>query len=485
MFTNKHGYKNLRHLLNQYWGYDDFRPGQWEIMASVLQNNGTLAVLTTGGGKSICYQVPGMALPGLTLVISPLISLMQDQIQRLQKLGINAAVYNSTIPKENKLLIEEGVFSGRIKFLYLSPEALSNKKLQKLLQEVKIGLVAVDEAHCISIWGHDFRPAYQQIIANLNAAGHSNAKIAAFTATATAKVRDDICQHLNIIQTANNIFVNSFARSNIHISVRPSANHLDMQDLVRSRAENSPVLVYCSSRERCEFLAAQYKQLGLLSERYHGGMDNAERSDIQTQFINDRLTVLFATNAFGMGVDKPNLYTVIHDQIPDSIENFYQEAGRAGRDGMPSQSIVYLNWAGINLRTQMLENNYIDKKLANSIYNYLCQHANALSTDSILSDVEGINAPKLARFLMLAERNGIIRYQVNKGKMKYKLLKPNIIFLGRHMRFDIEHKIFTSGKKKLTEVVSLFSRDHCRQRYILKYFGEESRPCGNCDYCRG
>lgn len=484
MLEDQDIYNRLRHLLKQYWGYNDFRPGQWEIIASVIKNKATLAVLTTGGGKSICYQIPGIAFPGLVIVISPLISLMQDQVQRLQGLGINAAVYNSTISKEKKILIEEEIYSGKIKFLYLSPEALCNKRLQKLLREVEVGLVAVDEAHCISMWGHDFRPTYQQIPANLKAAGQEHVRIAAFTATATTKVRNDICRYLNINKASNNTFISSFARNNIHISVFRHDSHPGMLDLVRSRLEYSPVLVYCSSRERCELLAKQYKRFGLKSERYHGGMDNAERAGIQSQFINDRIAVLFATNAFGMGVDKPNLYTVIHDQIPDSIENYYQEAGRAGRDGMPSQGIVYLNWSGINLRTQMLENNFINKQLANSIYNYLCSHSNTVTTDKILSDIEGINAPKLARFLLLAERGGIISYEIIQGQIKYKLLKPNIILLGRHIRFDHEYNIFTNGKRKLREVVTLFSRDHCRQHFILKYFGEDSRPCGNCDYCR-
>lgn len=478
--------EKLKQILLKYWGYSDFRPGQLAIIKSIIKQQSNLAILTTGGGKSICYQVAGLYLGGLTIVISPLLSLMQDQVERLQQLGVRAAMYNSTISATDKYLLLEAIGRGELSFLYLAPEALAVKQLLTLLHNCPVSLVAVDEAHCVSLWGHDFRPAYLQIKPVI-ASFRQRVKIAAFTATATPLVRRDIALQLGF--TDYSLHLNSFRRDNLAIKVARAWQSQQFKQFFQKRLEQSAILIYCSSRRRCEELAAFYLQVGFNTSYYHAGLPSEQRAKIQTDFLQDKYELMFATNAFGMGVDKPNLYTVVHEQIPDSLENYYQEAGRAGRDGGASLSLINAHWQGFNLRQQMLENHYLNVKLANRIYNHLLQISSPtqqtikLNLANFLEDIEGINYPRLERFLLLAERAGILKARLDGNKLELRRLQRNILWLGLALPLKQEQQLLKLGSSRLKAVVKLVEGEHCRLQFVMKYFGENMPNCGQCDYC--
>jgi ATP-dependent DNA helicase RecQ len=475
---------NPRVVLKQYWGYEDFRPGQLPIVESICQGRDTLAVLATGGGKSICYQVPGLCREGLVVVITPLISLMQDQVGRLLRQGVAAVAINSALePRERKQALED-IYAGRTKFLYLSPELLSANWMAKLLAQLRIALVAVDEAHCISVWGQDFRPSYKQIATSLQKFRRTAFPIAAFTATATPRVRAEIAKSLRL--QAPQIFTNSFARKNIKLSVHKALQPEVWRRKILTATQSGAVIVYASSRRRTEELAAEYGQLGVRASYYHAGLGSAERARIQEDFIADEYQLIAATNAFGMGVDKPNVRTVFHDSIPDSLENYFQEVGRAGRDGEPSAAHLQLSWKGINTRSRMLEDSYLTPQLANLVYNYLCRAPAGLKLSEILLDLTNINKAKLKYCLEQFARAGILEYEItgeNTDNLQIKKLNSQIIFLARHINFRQKRQLFELGRQRLKKLIGYCITEDCRMSTLVKYFGEELPACGQCDNC--
>ncbi|MDW3209750.1 MAG: ATP-dependent DNA helicase RecQ [Reichenbachiella sp.] len=325
-------------ILKKYWGYDAFRPLQEEIIESVLEGKDTLALLPTGGGKSICFQVPGLMLEGVCLVISPLIALMQDQVQQLKKRGISAAAVTSGMPKrEIDILLDNCVF-GKVKFLYVSPERLKSDLFIERLKKMHVGLLAIDEAHCISQWGYDFRPSYIEI-ANIYDYLSDTKKIA-LTATATADVADDICEKLAFDEPS--IFQKSFARVNLSYSAFELENKgpklIDILNNVKGSA-----IVYVKSRLETQNVAKYLYQHGISSDFYHAGLDPVARNKKQDEWIKNMRRVMVATNAFGMGIDKPDVRVVAHLDLPDSLEAYYQEAGRAGRDERNAFAVLLYN----------------------------------------------------------------------------------------------------------------------------------------------
>lgn len=325
-------------ILKKYWGYDAFRPLQEEIIASVLEGKDTLALLPTGGGKSICFQVPGLMLEGVCLVISPLIALMQDQVQQLKERGISAAAVTSGMPKrEIDILLDNCVF-GKVKFLYVSPERLKSDLFIERVKKMNVGLLAIDEAHCISQWGYDFRPSYTEISTIYDYL--SDTKKIALTATATADVANDICDKLKFDEQA--IFQKSFARANLSYSAFELENKgpklIDILNNVKGSA-----IVYVKSRLETQNVAKYLYQHGISSDFYHAGLDPVTRNKKQEEWIKNIRRVMVATNAFGMGIDKPDVRVVVHLDLPDSLEAYYQEAGRAGRDEKNAYTVLLYN----------------------------------------------------------------------------------------------------------------------------------------------
>ena len=329
-----------REILQQYWGYGGFRPLQEEIINSIIDGHDTLALLPTGGGKSVCYQVPAMALPGMCLVVSPLIALMTDQVNRLTQIGIPAATLHSGMAWHEVKTCLENAVNDDYKLLYVSPERLQTRMFQDYMEQMQVSLIAVDEAHCISQWGHDFRPSYLRI-AEIRSS-FPDAPILALTATATTMVQEDIMSQLRMADPV--IFRQSFKRDNIAVAVRYSENK---QSETFDELGAGAAIVYCRSRRQTEVIARYLEQSGVASTSYHAGMDKDQRDEAQAAWMEGKSPVMVATTAFGMGIDKPDVRTVLHYDAPESLEAYYQEAGRAGRDGAPAQATTLFNSADI------------------------------------------------------------------------------------------------------------------------------------------
>ncbi len=327
--------------LKEYFGYDSFRPLQQEIIDSIFAGNDNLAIMPTGGGKSICYQLPAILLPGITLVISPLIALMKDQVDGLRANGIKAAFINSSQTENEQQSIYQSLLDKQIKLLYLAPESLSFT--DAIVSQIEISLIAIDEAHCISAWGHDFRPAYTQLGYLKNK--HPKTPLIALTATADKATRQDICDQLNISNATQHLA--SFDRKNLSLEVRPGNKRIEqILNFLEDKSKDSGI-IYCLSRKTTETLAEKLRNQGYKAEAYHAGVAHEKRAKVQEDFINDTIQIVCATIAFGMGIDKSNVRWVIHYNLPKNIEGYYQEIGRAGRDGLPSYTLLFHSYADV------------------------------------------------------------------------------------------------------------------------------------------
>ena len=332
-------------VLKRHFGYDSFRPNQEEIIRHVMAGHDALVLMPTGGGKSICYQIPALALPGITIVISPLLSLMKDQVETLKANGIEAEALNSGNDSTADMLIRRKCLSGRVKLLYISPEKLL-AEMGYLLRHLQISLFAIDEAHCISQWGHDFRPEYTQL--GVLRENFPDTPVMALTATADKITRHDIIEQLKLKDARE--FIASFDRPNLSLSVKRGYKAAEKMHFILNFIKARPKeagIIYCLSRKTTEKLAADLRLRGINAASYHAGMSTLERNQTQEYFKNDQLLVVCATIAFGMGIDKSNVRWVIHYNMPKSIESFYQEIGRAGRDGAPADTILFYSLADI------------------------------------------------------------------------------------------------------------------------------------------
>ena len=344
-------------ILKKFFGYDSFRPGQEQIVQRLLAGQDVLAVMPTGAGKSICYQVPALLLPGITLVVSPLVSLMKDQVGALVQAGVAAAFLNNSLTDNQKALMLHRAREGWYKIIYVAPERLEMPGFQRFVQEQQISMVTVDEAHCISQWGQDFRPSYLRIQAFVDSLP-TRPVVGAFTATATAHVRDDIRTHLALRDPYE--VTASFDRPNLYFATQralPSEKPRRLLELVLQEGNNAGI-VYCSTTKQVDETARLLQSRGIRAAAYHAKLDADTRRRNQDDFLYDRVQVMVATNAFGMGIDKPNVRFVIHYNMPKDLESYYQEAGRAGRDGQPSRCTLL--YSGTDVRTIRF---FIDKEL--------------------------------------------------------------------------------------------------------------------------
>ncbi|RYZ24638.1 MAG: ATP-dependent DNA helicase RecQ, partial [Chitinophagaceae bacterium] len=358
--------QDIHSILENYWGYEAFRPQQEEIIQSVLGSQDTLALLPTGGGKSICYQVPALAQDGICIVVSPLIALMKDQVENLRKRGIGALVIYSGMQRKDIIRTLENARQDYFKFLYVSPERLETSLFKEYLPALNVNLIAVDEAHCISQWGYDFRPSYLKIAALREEL--PDVPVLAVTASATEAVQKDICEKLQFQKPA--VFRQTFERKNLSYSVfQVDAKATKLVDIVK-KVQGSGI-IYCKSRKRTTEVASLLQMHGISANFYHAGLSSEERSKRQQDWIENKTRIIVCTNAFGMGIDKPDVRTVVHMDAPDCLENYYQEAGRCGRDGKKAYAVLLYDGRDVDDLETLHVNRYPSFEIIKQVYDGL------------------------------------------------------------------------------------------------------------------
>ncbi|CAG7635560.1 ATP-dependent DNA helicase RecQ [Paenibacillus solanacearum] len=370
-----------RELLKKYYGYPDFRDGQKQVIASIVEGRDTLGIMPTGGGKSICYQIPALLMSGTTIVVSPLISLMKDQVDGLDSIGVPATYINSSLSYAQVETRIRKAARGEYKLLYVAPERLESERFLDLLSELTVPMIAVDEAHCVSQWGHDFRPSYMrvsQLVDHLP----QRPLLAAFTATATDQVRDDIVKHLRLREPG--VYVTGFARENLSFAVVKGENKRDVLTSTIREHRGDAGIVYAATRKEVDQLCDYLRRQGVAAGKYHAGMSDKERAEAQEQFLYDEVRVMVASNAFGMGIDKSNVRYVVHYNMPKNMEAYYQEAGRAGRDGEPSECTLLFSPQDIHIQKFLIEQSVSDPERQAQEYRRLQQMADYCHTPQCL-----------------------------------------------------------------------------------------------------
>ena len=475
--------------LKRYFGFSGFLDGQEEVVKQIVAGRDGLVVMPTGGGKSLCYQLPALCFGGVTLVISPLIALMKDQVDALVAKGVAATMINSTVPWSEQKERLDGMRDGRWKLVYVAPERFRAESFLNALRGVDVSLFAIDEAHCLSQWGHDFRPDYLRLGKVLDKIGRP--QCVALTATATPVVREDILSVLKLREPFET--VSGFARTNLALAITAVDKAAQKDERMRAViAAHKTGIVYCATRKKVEAVSETLASWGVRCVAYHGGMSDTERERVQDVFIRREADVAVATNAFGMGIDRSDVRFVVHYEIPGSVEAYYQEAGRAGRDGESAVCELLFNYADTRTQEFFLEGANPTPTIIRGVYQYLLNEADRdyevhRTLDEIADGADVKNPMCVGSALGVLVRAGVIeRFDVaGKRTRGTRLLKPDV--LTRALQLDeaaIEEKD-RRDRDKLKAMVELCYSRICRQRWILQYFGEaDAAACGNCDVCR-
>jgi ATP-dependent DNA helicase RecQ len=475
--------QQIRQIAQTHFGYDELRPGQEAAIQSVLNGHDTLAVMPTGSGKSAIYQIAAMKIPGVTIVISPLIALQKDQVDTIEAQEIGgAASVNSTVKTGDRQEAFENFRTGNLEFIFLAPEQFNNPETLEQLQAADLSLFVIDEAHCISEWGHDFRPDYLRLGTVINALGHP--PILALTATASPPVRSEIIERLGM--TDPRVIVQGFDRPNIWLGVERFQDEDEKREalLHRVKAAEKPGIIYTATRKRSEELATALTDQGILAIAYHAGMKKQERDQAQTAFMNDEVEIIVATTAFGMGIDKPNVRFVFHYDISDSVDAYYQEIGRAGRDGAPAQALLFYNSDDLRLRRFFAGSGQVDEDQVAQVA-VTVQSASTPLTLRDLKQATRLSQSKIATALSRLEEVGVVA-MLPTGEV-VAIAPEAETNLGDALEEAVlaQDQYQQMARSRLEMIRGYAEVRDCRREYLLNYFGEKiATPCNGCDNCQ-
>jgi ATP-dependent DNA helicase RecQ len=475
--------------LERHFGFRKFLDGQSKVIGALLSGRDALVVMPTGGGKSLCYQLPSLVMDGVTVVVSPLIALMKDQVDGLQRKGIEATMINSSVSQGEQRERLAGLRSGAFKLVYVAPERFQSRGFVEVLQSIPIALFAIDEAHCLSQWGHDFRPDYLRLGAALDTLGRP--QTAAFTATATPEVRADILTSLGLRDPYE--CVSGFERPNLSLVVSPvEKERIKFARIKKIVQKHRTGIIYCATRRKVEEVSETLFDWNVSCVAYHGGMRDDERECAQNLFIERSRDVVVATNAFGMGIDRPDVRFVVHFEIPGSVEAYYQEAGRAGRDGEPAYCELLFNHADSRTQEFFIEGNNPGRSIVTEIYRTLKLLCNAqneviMPLQELADHVPGMkNNMGLSSALSILSRRGYVRrFDVPGARVRgTRLLQPDIAPKALDLDWPALEEKERRDRAKLRSMLDFAYSKQCRQKWILEYFGEEDAGvCGSCDCC--
>jgi ATP-dependent DNA helicase RecQ len=520
-----HSHADALNSLHEHFGFADFREGQGEVITAILEGKDAVVVMPTGSGKSLCYQLPALMFEGATLVVSPLIALMKDQVDALKARDLPATFINSSLPEREQWSRIDALRRGEFKLVYIAPERFRSSRFLEALNSISISLFAVDEAHCISTWGHDFRPDYlrlKSVVQSLNRESR-RAQTLALTATATPYVRSDIIQQLGLAKPET--FVSGFDRPNLTIDVVHTEKEREKIARIKrlAKTHDGSGIVYAATRKAVEQVAAQLQTQGLSVSAYHAGMGDGLRVKAQEDFMTGQTQMIVATNAFGMGIDKPDIRFVAHYQMPGSIEAYYQEIGRAGRDGLPSSCVLLFNYADKNTHDFFIEGSYPSAETVRDVYQTLVATGLKrieLSASEIAKRSGARNEMAINSALYLLERAGHIQRLANNrnvastrtvgeppweknttGLSQAAAAQPTKEKPGRGPRAilmldnapatrlritpaEVERRA-DQERRKLRELIEFCYTEHCYRAHILDYFGDRhhARQCGTCGNC--
>jgi ATP-dependent DNA helicase RecQ len=485
---------NLHSLLDKHFGFREFLEGQQSVVEAILHGEDALVIMPTGGGKSLCYQLPALLLDGIAVVVSPLIALMKDQVDGLVEKGIPATFINSSLSQSEVDERIAAMVKGKFRLVYIAPERFKSERFVRALSPLSIALFAVDEAHCISQWGHDFRPDYLRLKWALKDLGQP--QVIALTATATPEVREDIVEQLGLGKFGRQpprLFVSGFARHNLTLGVTATSGKADKLERISELIRQLPTgIIYCATRKNVEKVAAHLTEHRIPSIAYHAGMTDQQRQRAQERFMSGDCGIAVATNAFGMGIDRPDLRFVIHYDIPGSVEAYYQEAGRAGRDSEPARCEMLFNYADVRTQEFFIEGANPTREIIVNLYHTLrrlCGGAGIeMSIEKLAEEVPAAkNGMAVGTALYLLERAGFIQRDYRQGSRTYttRLIEPLKPLDELQIDFERLDSKRQRDLKKLHRIIQYADHRGCRHNFILNYFGdaEAALHCSICDNC--